>query len=46
VFIVMSIVSVAGMCLALFLKDPFLDKARADGQLKDGTVIKVTAGAE
>lgn len=46
VFIVMSIVSVIGMCLALFLKDPFLDKARADGQLKDGTVIKVTAAAE
>ena len=45
-FILMSAVTVVGMCLALFLRDPMLDKARAEGRLKEGAVIKVAAAAE
>ena len=42
----MSAVTIVGMCLALFLRDPMLDKARAEGRLKDGTIIKVAAAAD
>jgi hypothetical protein len=45
-FILMSCVTVVGMGLALFLKDPFLDKAREDGQLPGATSAKVPAAAK
>ena len=39
-------VTVVGMGIALFLRDPMLEKARAEGRLKDGTIIKVGAAAD
>jgi DHA2 family multidrug resistance protein len=46
-FILMSCVTVVGMFLALFLRDPMLDQARAEGRLKNGAIVKVApAGAD